>query len=489
MAQQSLKEKTAKGLFWGGISNGVQQLLNLLFGICLARLLSPGDYGMVGMLTIFTQIAGLLQESGFTSALANKKIIRHEDYNAVFWFSFLTGGLLYIVLFLCAPFIADFYHQPELTNLSRYVFLGFLISSTGTSHNACLFRNMKVKEAAVISMASLVVSGIAGVTMAFCGMAYWGLATQGLVYICCNTFGKWYFSGWRPTLHIDFRPLKGMVSFSCKILGANIVTNINNNILTVLLGRFYTNREVGLYNQANKWNTMGYSTIQGMVNGIAQPTFHNVEDDRERQVRVFRKILRFTSFITFPCMFGLSLTAPELITIAVTDKWADSAQMMQVICIGGAFLPIQNLYQNLIISRGRSDVNLWNSVLYGVVQITGAIVCCSFGIRVMIIVYVLLNIAWLFVWHYWVWRETRLSLIAVLKDILPFAGAAAVVMIATYFMTMQLTNIYLLFLSKVLLAIVLYVIVMKVSGAAIFNECVLYIRERFKKGKSHETTK
>lgn len=483
MKPDTLKEKTAKGLLWGGFSNGMQQVLNLLFGICLARILTPADYGMVGMLTIFSLIAGLLQESGFTAALANKKTIRHEDYNAVFWFSFLTGLLMYVILFFAAPLIADFYHQPALTSLSRCVFLGFLISSTGTAHNAYLFRNMKVKENALISMWSLVISGITGVTMAFCGMAYWGLAMQGLVFVSCNTAGKWLFSGWRPTFEINLKPLKGMIGFSCKILGANIVTIINNNILTVLLGRFYTNKDVGLYNQANKWNMMGYSTIQGMINGIAQPTFHNVEDDRNRQVRVFRKMLRFTSFITFPCMFGLALTAPELITIAVTDKWAESAVMMQVICIGGAFIPIQYLYQNLIISRGKSDLNLCNSILYGIIQIITAVICCQFSIQIMIAANVLINILWILVWHYWAWKEIRIPLLAVLKDITSFAGIAVAVMISTYFITREIGNVYGLFISKIVVAAVLYITIMKLAGIAIFKECVRFIYEHFPKKK------
>ncbi|QUT74493.1 Polysaccharide biosynthesis protein [Bacteroides salyersiae] len=140
MGESSLKEKTAKGLFWGGFSNGAQQLLNLGFGIVLARLLDASDYGMIGMLAIFSAIAGTLQESGFTVALANKQKVSHEDYNAVFWFSTLTGVGIYILLFFCAPFIADFYNNPDLTPLARYVFLGFLISSTATAHNAYLFR-------------------------------------------------------------------------------------------------------------------------------------------------------------------------------------------------------------------------------------------------------------------------------------------------------------------------------------------------------------
>ena len=136
MAEETLKDKTAKGLFWGGISNGIQQLLNVLFGLILARILDANDYGMVGMLAIFTAIASTIQESGFTSALTNQKEIRHEDYNAVFWFSVLTGISFYIILFFCAPLIANFYDKPELVNLSRVVFLGFLVGGFGIASNA-----------------------------------------------------------------------------------------------------------------------------------------------------------------------------------------------------------------------------------------------------------------------------------------------------------------------------------------------------------------
>lgn len=478
MKPETLKEKTARGLFWGGISNGVQQLLNMAFGICLARLLSPGDYGMVGMLTIFSLIASTIQESGFTSALANKKEITHADYNAVFWFSVLCGLLLYVLLFFSAPFIAVYYRQPELTALARYSFLGFFISSLGIAHNACLFRNLKVKQNAIIGMVSLIVSGCIGVLLAFNGFAYWGLATQNIVFVTCVTLGRWYYSGWRPTLQINLQPLKGMLAFSSKILLTNIVSNINNNVLTVILGRFYQPRDVGYYNQAGKWNSMGYSVIQGMVNGVAQPVLHDVSDSRERQVRVFRKMLRFTSFISFPCMLGLALVAPELITITVTDKWAASASLMQIICVGGAMIPLQNLYYNLIVSKGRSDICLWNTIIFGVVQIMAALICCGYGIRTMVIVYVAVNILWMLVWHFWVWREIQLSLFSALKDVLPYAGVAAACMLAADYAASFSESVYLRIAVKIVTAVILYAGVMWLSGSVTFRESLRYISKK-----------
>ena len=330
---ESLKDKTAKGLLWGGISNGIQQLLNLFFGIFLARLLTPDDYGMVGMLSIFTLIAGSIQESGFTAALANKKEIKHEDYNAVFWFSISTSLCIYTLLFFCAPLIAQFFNQPELTSLARYSFIGFVISSTGVAQNAYMFRNLMVRQKAQSIIIGLLVSGTIGVTLAYHGYSYWGIATQSLTYVITVMTCYWFFSPWRPTFHFNLKPLRGMISFSSKMLATNIFNHLNNNIFSIILGKFYSEKEVGFYNQANKWNYMGHSLVSGMINGVAQPVLAQVTDDKERQLRVFRKMMRFTAFVSFPAMFGLSLIAPELITIAITDKWIESAQILQLLCI------------------------------------------------------------------------------------------------------------------------------------------------------------
>ncbi len=471
----SLKEKTARGLFWGGISNGVQQLLNLLFGIFLARLLTPADYGMVGMLSIFSLIASTLQESGFTAALANKKDAEHRDYNAVFWFSTLMGTTLYVILFCCAPLIADFYHTPELTPLARYSFLGFLISSTGVAHYAIIFRNLKVRENTVVMLVALAISGTVGVAMAWRGMAYWGIATQSIVYVCCVTALRWHYSGWRPTWRVDFRPLRGMLAFSSRLLVTNICQHINYNLLSVVLGRCYTGREVGFFNQSNKWNYMGYSVIQGMVQGVAQPVLRRVDDDRERQTRVFRKMLRFVAFVSFPCLLGLSLVAPELITIAITDKWARSAGLLQMLCIGSAFIPIQNLYSNLIVSRGRSDVYMWSVIAQGAVQVAVALACYRLGMERMVMCYVAVTVAWTFVWHWLAWREIRLRLWDALRDVVPFLLIAAGTMaVAGWAVPHVAGNIYASFIAKVALAAALYVGLMVACRVQTFREAWTY---------------
>ncbi len=662
MPEQSLKEKTAKGLLWGAINNGVQQILVLAFGIILGRLLSPSEYGMVGMLTIFTLIGNSLQESGFRAALVNLKEIRHEDYNAVFWCSTFIGiaaylilffcapliarqesgfraalvnlkeirhedynavfwcstfiGIAaYLILFFCAPLIARFYGEPELLPLSRYCFLAIPIASLGTVQGAYLFRNLKVRQQAISGILAHIISGCLGVTLAFYGFSYWGIATQSLTYLIVVTLCSWHFSSWRPTLHIDFSPLKPLFSFSSKILCSwhfsswrptlhidfsplkplfsfsskilitnianqinnnilsvvlgkfftsqsvgnynqankwnatghqfitgmlnsvaqpilvkvtNIANQINNNILSVVLGKFFTSQSVGNYNQANKWNATGHQFITGMLNSVAQPILVKVRDDQERELRVFRKILRFVAFIAFPAMFGLSTVTRELILITVGEKWTGSISLMQLLCIGGAFIPISTLFSNLIISQGKSNIYMWNIISQVVLQLITVlcIIMMKGSIQTMVIVYVCINIIWLFVWrtyaHRFIGLKFRMLMITVLciimmkgsiqtmvivyvciniiwlfvwrtyahrfiglkfrmliSDLLPFM-LPAIIACCIGGITASLIggHIIVTFIVKILVAAICYMGIMKLSNAEIMHECINYLLKK-----------
>ena len=206
--KENLKAKTAKGLFWGALNNGTMQLLNIVVGIFLARLLSPADYGLIGMLAMFTAVAGALQESGFTTALANIERPTSNDYNAVFWFSIIVSWCSYAILFFCAPLIAAFFHHDELILLARFVFATILFSAIGTAPTAYLFKNMMVRETTILRVSSLFVSGTVGITLALCGYAYWSLAWQQMIYIVLISLGRFFLIPWRPSLKIDFSPVK-----------------------------------------------------------------------------------------------------------------------------------------------------------------------------------------------------------------------------------------------------------------------------------------
>lgn len=480
MPAESLKQKTAKGLLWGGISNGGQQLLNALFGIFLARLLSPADYGMVGMLTIFSLIAVSLQESGFISALNRKKDARQEDYNAVFWFNVMCSTTVYIVLFFLSPLIAAWFRQPVLVPLARLMFLSFVISSFATTPRAWLFRNLRVKQTAIITMVALVASGVTGVTLAWNGFAYWGIAWQNITYCLFITIGSWMAAEWRPTFHLDFRPLRGMIGFSSKLLATNIFTHINNNLFSLFFGRLYGERMVGYYNQANKWTGMGYNTLTGMVWSVTQPLFARLSyDDPQRMREVFCKMLRFTCFLSFPSLFGLGLIAPEFITIAITDKWLPSAQLMQLLCVGGAFMPVASLYSNFLISQGKSNVFMYNTMAQCLVQMLCMVALYPYGVEAMVVAYVVVNILWVFVWHFFVRRTMTLTLVESLRDMFPFMVLSLLAMAAAWGASLPVEgHVALSLLVKVVVAAVTYLALMWMFGAAILKECFAYLRHR-----------
>lgn len=471
----SLKERTAKGLLWGGFTGGAQQVLNLIFGIFLGRLLDRSDYGMVGILTIFSAIAAALQEGGFISALTNRKDATQRDYNAVFWFSLLCSLTIYLILFLCAPLIARFFGISELIPLSRLLFLGFVISSLSIAPRAYLFKNLKIKETTIISLSALATSGVVGITLAASGFAYWGLAFQSLSFVTVVTLLNFYFAHWRPSLHIDFQPIREMIGFSSKLLVTNVFTVLNNNLFSVVLGKFYSPKEVGDFTQANKWNGMGHTLITNMLGGIAQPVFSSIADDRERQLNVFRKLLRFTAFVSFPAMFGLSLISKELIVIAITEKWLPSAAILQLLCIWGAFIPITSLFSNLIISRGHSSVYMWNTICLSLLQLTAACLMYPYGIEGMVCTFVAIHIGWMFVWLHFVHREIGLTLKHLLKDISPYLFLSALLTISAHYLTHSIDNLYSSLIVKVIGVAGVYALVLWKLQSEIFRESVRFL--------------
>lgn len=473
----TLKEKTAQGLLWGGLNSGIQQLVGLAFGIVLGRLLSPSDYGMMAMISIFSLVATALQDSGFRTALTNIEHPKHEDYNSVFWFNIIMASSLYVILFLAAPLIGEYYHTPRVVPLCRYAFMSIVIASLGTAQSAYLFKHLRAKQQAEAGALAVILSSLTGVGMAFAGMAYWSLATQGLVYVGINTLLQWHFSPWRPSIHgITFAPVRRMFRFSCKILATTIMTHVNNNVLNILLGHYFTPRDTGNYNQAYQWNTKCYSLVQSMVAQVAQPVLVSLNGEEGRQKDVFRKMMRFTAFITFPLLFGFGLVAKEFIVTAIGEKWLASAQLIQILCISGATMPLSTLFSNMIISKGRSGTFFWCTFTLGLVQIATMIMIWPMGIRWMVIAYTLLNTSWLLVWLFFVRRLIGYGYWMFFCDVIPFALAAAGVMGVAYVATMPLSNMIALLITRFVIAVVLYYVVMKLARVKILAECEKFVK-------------
>lgn len=480
MADEPLKQKTAKGLLWGGIGNGAMQLLNLVFGIFLARLLSPSDYGVVGALTIFSATAGLLSESGFILAIVNKRTVTDDDYNTVFWFNIAASLTLYMLLFMLAPLIADFYHKPEIVSLARFLFLGFVFGGMAVVPSAYLFRNLMVKQRNQISILAIMISGTAGVVCAYYGWGYWGIAMQTVLYSGTSCLLLWIVCPWHPGFRFKFSSLASMLPFSMKQLATSLFTHFNNNFFSVILGRFFGMQQTGFYTQGSKWTTMGCNTLVGMINGVGQPVMRQVADDHERIQRVFRKLLRFTAFISFPALLGLGIISKELIEITVSAKWLPCVPIMQILCVWGAFSPISILYGNLFNSIGQPNIYMTNTIMLGVVQMLTVLLTYHFGLIFMLIVYSAINILWLLVWQYFARKHIGLRLFDVIKDISPYLILSGSIMILTQLGIEPIRNPLLALPIKIIVAAAAYILILWRFNSVVLKESLDYIFKRKK---------
>jgi O-antigen/teichoic acid export membrane protein len=501
--KNSLKERTAKGLIWGGFSNGLMQVIAAAFGMVLLIYLTPDDKGKVAVLYIFSAIASAMQESGFIAALCNRKEPTHEEYNAVFWFNIMVSITLYVILWFCAPLIANFYGDQDLIQLSRVLFLGFLLSGLGTVQRAYLFGHLMVKQTSICSLTAMLVSGIVGVVMAANGFAYWAIVTQAVCFVLITQIMVWFFSPWRPTLprinneqltmnneggskfftlhsslFTTLAPAWKMFGFSSKLMLTNIVNICNLHAFSVLLGRFFGEHTAGVYSTARDWDDKASNTINGMVTGVAQPTLSQVKDDINRYRQVFRKMMRFVCFITFPAMFGLAIIAQDFILLVGKEKWAESGVMLSILCIHGAIVPITTLYSNLTISQGKSNINMICTIAQCLAVWTGLILLYPKGMMPMVIYFIGLNIAWLGIWQWWAKRLVGLRWREALKVILPFLVFTLLVHSFTWWVTNDISSLWLRILGRIVMAAILYAGIMWISGAKIMRESIQYLTKR-----------
>lgn len=479
-----LKEKTEKGMFWSAINNGASQVLNLVIGIFLARLLSPGDYGLVGVLTIFTMMANNIQQCGFFQGLINIKEPRPNDYNSVFWFNVITGCILYAALWFCAPLIAAYFRQDALVDLSRFIFLVFLITAFGVAPNAYLTKNMKFKESAICAIAALVSSGTVGIYLAMHGYAYWSLAWQQVTFITVQNILRYHYADWRPSFNIDFGPVKKMFGFSVKILVTKSVNTISDNILTFIFGRMFSIRDVGNFTQANKWNILASSFVSQTVQQVSQTVLVSANDSRERERRVFRKMLRFTSFLAFPCMIGLALVAKEFIFFTIGEKWAMSVPLLQILCVSGAFLALHGIYQSLIISSGRSDIFMWVNITQIVLQICVILAFAGLGMTTMVVTYVCFTSAWVLVWHCISHRLIGITIGQMLRDTMPYLATIVIAAAIAHVSTLAIHSLLLLLLTKIIITAAIYIGVMYVAKDDILFETIEFAKGKFTPHKS-----
>lgn len=385
MSADSLKDKAVSGAIWRTIELFCNQAIAFVIGIILARLLSPEDYGAIGMLTIFFSVAGCFRDCGFGTALVQNKDRTEEDYSTAFIFNVCTSILVFILLFIGAPFIADFYNMPILTDITRVSALSLVISGFTGIQYAKLNIELNFKFRSQLSVLATILTGITGITLAFMGFGVWALVLQGLVSGIITGIVLWICSGWKPKLVFSKKSFKHLWKFGSNILGSGLINTIYNNLYTLVIGKCYNPASVGMYNRANGYASLPTSVIMDMALGINFPILAKLQNDRERLLGAYEKLLKVPFYVLYPVLIGLIVLADPTIQVMIGDKWLPCVPYLQILCVGYMFFPLNGLNVNLLMVKGRPDLVLKLDFIKKPVGILLLVAAIPFGIIWMMV--------------------------------------------------------------------------------------------------------
>lgn len=324
----------------------------------MARILTPRDYGLVGMITIFIAVSQSLIDSGFSQALIRKKDRSNKDNSTAFWFNIGVGIILYFILFFCAPLIARFYNEPLLVKLTRFISLSIIINSFIMVQRALLTANLDFKTQAKASLTAVAGSGALGLALAYTGHGVWSIVWYQLANFGLNVFLIWIFSHWRPILTFSLKAFREMFGFGSKLAIAGIIDTLYTNIYLIVIGKIFKASDLGYYTRAQQFAAFPSSNITSILQRVTFPVLCQIQDEDERLTDVYRRFLRLSGFIVFPLMVGLSVLAKPLILTILTPDWEFSALLLSIICYGMMWYPIHSINLNLLQVKGRSDLFL-----------------------------------------------------------------------------------------------------------------------------------
>ncbi len=352
----SLKEKTIFNLLWSAFDKVGQQVISVVITIFLANLLTPDDYGLLGVLTIFITLSGLLTESGFGSALIHKKEVTQQDYASVFYFNLAVSIVLYLLLYGAAGWIAGLYQDARLFSLSRFIFLAIPANALLMVQNTQLIKAMHFKVISKANLIALLVSSAVALYLAFKGYGVWALAAQSVSLAVCKFIVVFLYNRWYPRERFSFQPIKAFLPYSSRLLAGGFLNGFFNNIyptLVRLLG--YPMAQVGIYTQANKLQEIPSLMISNTFNSVSFPVLASVKEDPERVVRILGKTVRTITFFIFPVMLGLFIIADPLILTLLPERWAACIPVFKILCFGGVVMPYSPVFTNLFLAKGKSD--------------------------------------------------------------------------------------------------------------------------------------
>jgi len=455
---ESLKQKTVKGVFWSSVERFSVQGIQFLVMIIMARLLTPKDYGLVGMVAIFIAVSQSLVDSGFSQALIRKQNRTETDNSTVFYFNIVVGALLYFILFAIAPWVADFYDSPELTALMRVVCLSVVFNSFVVVQRALLTVNIDFKTQAKASLTAAIVSGIVGISMAYSGFSYWSIVAQQLVNLGLNTLLLWIFARWRPRLIYSWNSFRELFTFGSKLMASGLLDVIYRNMYLLVIGKVFTASSLGYYTRAHQFAEFPSSNLTGIIQRVTYPVLCQIQNDDERLALIYRRFLRVSAFLIFPLLVGLSAVAEPFILLLLKEQWLFASTLLQIICFGMMWYPIHAINLNLLQVKGRSDLFLRLEIIKKILAVIILCITVPMGLIAMCVGQIFSSIICLIINTHYTGKLIHVGFLQQVQDLLPTLLLSLTMWGVVYFTISFLTGASLQLITGMCVGVIYYIV-------------------------------
>lgn len=483
MTKESLKDKTVKGVAWSGIDNVTQMGVSFVVSIVLARLLTPDDYGLIGIITIFTMVCNTLINAGFNSALIRKKDCTDDDYNTVFIVNMVLSLLLYAIVFVCSPLIADFFGREELIALTRVSSFGIIVGALAIVQQTRLIKRIDFKTQTKITMISSVVSGVLGIAMALMNFGVWALVVQQLSAQGLRTVLLFFYNKWLPRLSFSKKSFHELFGFGWKLMLSSLLDTVWKELYQVVVGKFYSPASLGQYTRAGQFSKMFSSNLTSVIQRVTYPVLSNIQDDKERMVSAYRRIIKITMFITAISMFFLGAVSEPLLYCLIGPKWHDAAVYLPLICITGSTYPLNAINLNMLQVQGRSDLFLGLEIVKKIIAVGPLLVGAFVGIIPMLLSNIIICFISYFLNSYFSGKIIGYSSWMQIRDFAPSYGVAFLIAFFVYFLKYIPVTYWIILPIQIVIGILIfYLTTRKMEEYKEVKNMILPVMKKFSRG-------
>ena len=477
----SLKQKTIGGLFWTFSQQFSSQIIGFGVSVIIARILSPAEFGLIGMLGIFIAVGNSLMDTGMTSSLIRSVDADQRDYSTVFVINMAASIFIYGIIYFAAPYIAAFYGHAVLEDIVRVYALSFVFTAFRGVQAAKLTKEMKFKVQMMIQIPSVILGGTVGIVCAYAGYGVWSLVYMYVFQAFVFSIQHWFYSGWRPDLKFDYERFKYHFNFGYKITLSGLITTVYQNIFTVIIGKYFSAAQLGYYTRALSLRQLPISNLSAALSKVTYPLFSSIHDNDVKLKEVYRRLIQQVIFWIVPFLILLMVIAEPLIRFLLTEKWLPAVPYFQILCVAGMLYPLQSYNYNIIKVKGRTDITLKMQIVKKTLGIAGIFIAIPYGIYGLLYFQIISAVIDYYLDAYYGGRMINYSMPEQLKDIFPSVSLAVIIGLAAWQIDLFLFRMYSLNdLSRMIIGGLIYFasylgisLGMKMSPAVDFKKLVL----------------